>query len=132
MKKVLTIGCLSTLLFMFSGCVSQQSIHVKSKHQVSPYASVSLNFSAHDRSRIKGYYLYNHRKIPPGQLKKYKRNYKRNHVLPKHIKYSHLPYSLERQLLRLPRDYVRVQIGNDIAIMNSRTRVIYDIIWLLE
>jgi hypothetical protein len=38
------------------------------------------------------------------------------------------PGNVERQLSRLPDGYVRVIVGSSIAIMNVRTRVIFDVI----
>ena len=40
----------------------------------------------------------------------------------------YLPYALDQRLSRLPSEYVRVIIGTDIAIMNTRTRVVVDLL----
>ncbi|MFZ3042316.1 MAG: hypothetical protein WA108_11120 [Thiobacillus sp.] len=40
----------------------------------------------------------------------------------------YLPYALDQRLSRLPPEYVRVIIGTDVVIMNTRTRVVVDIL----
>ncbi|MDX1353543.1 MAG: hypothetical protein R3254_11075 [Thiomicrorhabdus sp.] len=133
-KPIMVILLSSSVLFS-SGCTTSQSVKVSSHHKVSPTTKVSVYFSANDRARIKGYYLYHYRDMrhPPGIYKKHhSRNFKPHHALPKHIHYSRLPYNLERHLPALPRDYIRIRIGEDIAIMHTRTRVIYDVMWFLE
>lgn len=48
--------------------------------------------------------------------------------LPPGLSYRYLPVVLERRLSRLPDGYVRVIVDTDIYIMNTRTRVIFDIL----
>ncbi|WP_040726837.1 hypothetical protein [Thiomicrorhabdus sp. Kp2] len=135
MLKKLTVILLSSSVLLASGCATSQSVKVSSHHQVSPSTHVSLYFSSSDRARIKGYYLYNYRdmrRMPPRHKKRHTRNFERHHALPRHLSYTRLPYELERHLPPLPRDYIRIRIGEDIAIMNTRTRVIYDVMWFLE
>ncbi|BCN92388.1 hypothetical protein THMIRHAM_01730 [Thiomicrorhabdus immobilis] len=137
MLKTLSIILLGTAVLASTGCVTRQSVQVSSHHNVGPNTKVSLYFSTADRMRIKQYYTYNYRKphphgMPPGQQKRQYRHFHRHQALPHNISYSRLPYELERHLPPLPRDYVRIRIGEDIAIMNTRTRIIYDVMWFLE
>ncbi len=72
--------------------------------------------------------------LPPGLAKReqlppgLQRQVQRNGVLPPGLEGRRLPADLERQLAPLPRDYVRLQVGTDMVIMNSRTRVTVDVI----
>jgi len=45
------------------------------------------------------------------------------------LQYEPLPYDLDRRLSRLPSSYVRVRIGQDIVLMDGRTRVVLDVIY---
>lgn len=130
MKYVIVLFVsISTLLL--SGCFAVQSVKVKTH---SPSVSTSLYFSDHDRSRIRGYYLYNkpHKKhLPPGHRKAYKKRFQLHRPLPPGLSYHRLPMDLERRLPPLPSGYVRVIVGSDIVIMNANTRIIYDAIWEL-
>jgi len=40
----------------------------------------------------------------------------------------YLPYALDQRLSPMPPEYVRIIIGTDIAIMNTRTRVVVDLL----
>ena len=135
MIKKLPILLLTASVIVSTGCVTRQAVQVSSHHHVSPTTKVSLYFSASDRARIKSYYTYHYRdmrRIPPGHRKRPARKFHRHHALPRHLSYTRLPHDLERHLPPLPRDYIRVRIGEEIAIMNTRTRVIYDVMWFLE
>jgi len=74
------------------------------------------------------------KRIPPGHIKRKGRKFQRHHALPRSLAYTSLPYALERRLPTLPRGYIRIRIriGDDIAIMNTRTRIIYDVMWFLD
>ncbi len=130
-KKILLLALVSASLLL-NGCASTQSVGVRTH---SPGVSTSVYFSDTDRSRIKGYYLYNrpqNRQGPPGHRKRYSHHYQRHQVLPHGVPYSRLPPHLESRLPRLPSDYIRIIVGGDVMIMNVRTRVIYDVFLGLE
>jgi hypothetical protein len=130
-KKVLLLALVSASLLL-NGCVTTQSVGVRTH---SPGVSTSFYFSDSDRSRIRGYYLYNrpyNRQGPPGHRKQYSHRYQRHQVLPNGVPYSRLPSHLESRLPRLPADYIRIVVGGDVMIMNVRTRVIYDVFLGLE
>jgi hypothetical protein len=69
--------------------------------------------------------------VPPGLAKKggLPPGLQRHQRLPYGVVYQPLPRELERQMTPLPSpDYVRVQIGTDLAIMNKKTRVVVDFV----
>jgi hypothetical protein len=59
--------------------------------------------------------------LPPGLAKRDK--------LPPGLQGDPLPYDLEKQLTRLPSSYVRVRIGQDIVLMDRKTRVMVDVVY---
>ena len=131
LKKILLLALVSASLILH-GCATRQAVVVQTH---SPGISSSLYFSNIDRSRIKGYYLYNRpysRSIPPGHRKQYSPRYQRHQALPHGVVYSRLPPHLESRLPRLPAGYIRIVVGGDVMIMNVRTRVIYDVIFGLD
>lgn len=97
-------------------------------------AQVRVVFSDRDRALIHDYYDRKHKGLPPGLAKKGKlppghaMQLERDGRLPPGIAYRQLPDGLDRQLSRLPDGYVRIVLGADIGIMNSRTQVIVDVI----
>lgn len=129
-KKLALIFTIASLGFA-GGCTPHSSVHVKSHHKISPSTSVSIAFSSHDRITIRDYYLRG-KKVPPGHYKRRGRPFQRHQPLPGHMHYQPLPYELERRLPRLPANYIRIRIGDDFAIMNTRTRVIYDVMWMFD
>jgi hypothetical protein len=67
--------------------------------------------------------------VPPGLARKggLPPGLQRHQRLPDEVVYQPLPRELERQMKPLPSpDYVRVQVGGDIAILNRKTRVVVD------
>ncbi len=130
-KKLLLLALVSASLLL-NGCVTRQAVVVKTH---SPGISTSFYFSDVDRSRIKGYYLYNRpysKPIPPGHRKQRSPRYQRHQVLPRGVAYSRLPSHLDSRLPRLPVGYIRIRVGGDVMIMNVRTRVIYDVMFGLD
>jgi hypothetical protein len=106
-------------------------IHFRRRPGLHDNVRVSLAFSDYDRQRIFNYYGHprkHHKPIPPGYYKRYQKH----RPLPGRYASRPLPYELNRHLTRLPRDYAYVLIGNDIAIMNLRTRVLFDILWFVR
>jgi hypothetical protein len=59
--------------------------------------------------------------LPPGLAKRDK--------LPPGLQGDPLPYDLEKQLTRLPTSCVRVRIGQDIVLMDRKTRVVVDVVY---
>ena len=91
-------------------------------------------FSDRDHVLIRDYYAPRYKGLPPGLAKKGKippghaKQMMRDGQLPPGITYRQLPRDLEGRLSRLPDGYVRIIVGGDIGIMNTRTRVVVDVI----
>lgn len=136
MKRVkhCSLGLLIISTLLLSGCYPYSSVQVKTQHQINPNTTLSLYFSDVDRARIRHYYVnhYGFKKVPPGHLKRKGRPFQRNKALPSFLRYQSIPYELDRQLRPLPQGYIRIRVGEDIAIMNTRTRVIYDVMWFFD
>jgi len=133
MKKILLLATLSSLVVL-AGCSPYSSVQVKTQHRISPSTTVSLYFSDSDRSIIRNYYVnyYGFKRVPPGHYKRRGRPFQRHQPLPPNMHYQPIPYELNRRLPPLPQGYIRIRIGEDIAIMNTRTRVILDTMWFLD
>lgn len=122
---------LATAALLLQGCTiypSHSSTRVSAQYQTS---GAHLHFSDYDRRYIQQY--YGHRqpsshKVPPSYYQRYNRYQK----LPPKYRPKPLNRELNRKLSRLPTGYTRVRIGNDIAIMNTRTRVLSDIMWRIR
>jgi hypothetical protein len=95
---------------------------------------VRVVFSDHDRHILRDYYRVDYRALPPGLAKKGKvppghaYRLQARHPLPPDAAWHYLPGNVERQLSRLPDGYVRIIVGASVAIMNVRTRIIFDVI----
>ena len=59
--------------------------------------------------------------LPPGLAKRDK--------LPPGLQGDPLPYDLEEKLTRLPSTYIRVRVGQDVVLMDRKTRVIFDVVY---
>lgn len=98
-------------------------------------ARVDVRFSNYDRDLIHRYYKNSNRKqTPPGLAKKNKlppglqKQVLKNGKLPPGLRGRYLPYDLERELDYLPRNYVRIRVGEDIVLMDISTKIILDVI----
>jgi hypothetical protein len=95
---------------------------------------VHVAFSDHDRAVIRDYYRGDYRSLPPGLAKKGKIppghafKMRRQEGIPPGVAWEYLPPDVERRLSRLPDGYARIVIGADVAILNTRTRVVLDVI----
>lgn len=95
---------------------------------------VRVAFSDRDRVIIRDYYRDYYRSLPPGLAKKGKippghaYRMRRNYGVPPDAAWEHLPPDVERRLSRLPDGYARIVIGTDVGIMNTRTRVVVDVL----
>lgn len=91
-------------------------------------------FSDRDRAVIRDWYEVRRRSLPPGLAKRGKlppghaKRWGPRGSLPPGLAYRYLPAELERKLSRLPEGYVRVIVDHDIYIINTRTRVIFDVL----
>lgn len=95
---------------------------------------VRVVFSDSDRRIIRDHYREDYRRLPPGLAKKGKIppghafKLRRNQSVPPNINWDRLPSDVERRLSRLPDGFVRVIIGADVGILNTRTRVVVDLL----
>lgn len=95
---------------------------------------VRVVFSDADRRIIRDHYHENSRRLPPGLAKKGKIppghafKLRRNQSVPPDVSWGYLDADIERRLSRLPDGYVRVVIGADIGILNTRTRIVVDLL----
>lgn len=130
MKTVATIA----LIALFTGLSACTSYPTASRGMVETHSDnlhMRLVFTDYDRQHIFRYFGHPrrpHGRIPPGHYKRFHRH----KPLPRGLHPRPIPRELDRRLSPLPSGYVRVIIGDDIAIMNTRTRVIYDVIWSIR
>lgn len=99
--------------------------------------SVDVVFSNAEKTAIRNYYASEdagpkkekkHKKTPPGLAKKggLPPGLAKRQRLPDEVHYDPLPRELEARLPPLPTDHIRVRVGDDFAIMNQKTRVVFD------
>lgn len=100
-----------------------------------PEARVTLIFTDHDRDLIRHYFREHPRHgLPPGLAKReqlppgLRKHVHRHGNLPPGLHGHPLPSDLERRLRHLPDGYVRLVVGTDLVILDTRTRVIMDVI----
>lgn len=128
-----TLTLLLAALLALTGCETLQTrevdVGVKGKDQ-----SIRIVFSDRDRDLIRDYYTARAKRLPPGLAKKGKippghaMQMERWGRLPPGIAYRPLPGDLERRLSALPEGYARIVLGADIGILDTRTRVVVDVI----
>lgn len=128
LAALLTVAALAGL----AGCETQPYRGDVRVHDRS--YDVRVVFSDSDRRIIQDYYRADYRRLPPGLAKQGKippgHAYKlrRDQGVPPDINWAYLPSDVERRLSRLPDGYVRVVIGADVAILQTRTRVVIDLL----
>jgi hypothetical protein len=131
-------GCATTATTVTGGVVYKQK-----------GTRVAVVFGDDDRALIHDYYAMTSRGLPPGlTMKKSKSSHghakkksgrshghsvkhaklKKNNYLPPGLREGRLPADLEHRLSALPEGYVRVRVGADIVLMDSRTRIVIDLI----
>lgn len=125
---------LATLaVLMLSGCAS----YTATSGQVvirDDDTSIDVRIGDGDRVRIRDYYkTAKHNKgLPPGLAKRggnLPPGLAKRDKLPPGLQGDPLPYDLERQLTKLPSSYVRIRVGQDIVLMNGKTRVMVDVVY---
>jgi hypothetical protein len=102
--------------------------------------SVDVVFTNSDKTVIQNYYRQSEsdrkdkakhgKKVPPGLAKKggLPPGLAKRQRLPDDVHYEMLPPALEAKLPPLPSpNYVRVKVGQDFAILDKKTRVIFDV-----
>lgn len=97
-------------------------------------ATVDVAINHHDRAVIRDYYTKQRKKkgLPPGLAKRsggLPPGLAKRDRLPPGLRSEPLPYDLEGQLSHLPESYVRLRVGQDIVLMNQKTRVVFDVVY---
>jgi hypothetical protein len=136
MRLSVVVIALLGAIALLNGCQTQAARSTAGGVIVrTPSATVSAVFSDHDRQAIGDYYArLRAKKVPPGLAKKntlppgLAKQIVKNGTLPPGLQGRILPQDLEAKLSQLPDGYSRVIIGANIAILNTSTRVIADII----
>ena len=96
---------------------------------------VDVHINDHDRAQIRHYYEDSgkHRKgLPPGLAKRNGHlppGLAKRDKLPPGLRGEPLPRDLERKLSPIPSTYIRVRVGQDIVLMDRKTRVVLDVIY---
>ena len=94
-----------------------------------------IDVSINDRALIRNYYKKYKKKrkgLPPGLAKRRGNlppGLAKRDTLPPGLRGEPLPRVLEEKLSPLPSSYVRVVVGQDIVLMNKKTRVVFDVIY---
>ena len=127
----MTVGFLGIFLLVHAGgCATYPTtsgkvvVHGKNAH-------LEVAFSDRDRSMIREYYRDH---LPPGLAKRsslppgLQKQAKRRGQLPPGLRKERLPKELDVQLSPLPTGYIRIRIGADVVLMNTRTQVVVDVI----
>jgi len=99
------------------------------------HGMLDISINERDRVLIREYYGQPRQSkgLPPGLAKKGKlppgiqKQLVRQQQLPASVEYRYLPRELERRLTRVPDGYARVVIGGSLALINERTRVVFDV-----
>lgn len=116
-----------------SGCVTHAAtsgrVVIQDKDTV-----VEVRFSDHDRAVIADYYQKAKKRkgLPPGLAKRgdnLSPGLAKREVLPPGLQHEPLPRELEAKLSPLPSSYIRVRVGQDIVLMDNKTRVVFDVIY---
>ena len=118
------------LALMLAGCASYTAtsgrVVIKDDTGV-----VDIRIDDRDRGHIHDYYR-GKKGLPPGLAKRGDNlppGLAKRDRLPPGLEGEALPHDLERKLSRLPSSYVRVRIGQDIVLMNGKTRVVFDVVY---
>ncbi len=126
---VLLFAGTAALLLSFGGCATHPSYGRVSV--ADERTRIDVSFSSRDRNTIRDWYrrhlppgLAKQGKIPPGHRKRLARQ---GH-LPPDVEGRRLPRELRSRLAPVPEGYVRLRIGTDIVLMNTRTRLIVDMV----
>ena len=96
--------------------------------------SVDVRIGDSDRAHIRDYYKSaKHKKgLPPGLAKRggnLPPGLAKRDKLPPGLQGEPLPSGLEGKLSPLPPNYVRVRVGQDIVLMDKKTRVVFDVVY---
>src|SRR4030067_3165752 len=94
---------------------------------------VDIRIDDRDRAHINDYYR-GKKGLPPGLAKRggnLPPGLAKRDKLPPGLQGEPLPSGLEEKLSPLPPNYVRVRVGQDIVLMDKKTRVVLDVVFVL-
>lgn len=113
-----------------SGCATQAATSGRIVLQ-DRNTQVSVSINEHDRALIEEYYTGKKKKgLPPGLAKRkggLPPGLAKRDRLPPGLQGDALPLDLERRLTPLPAGYVRIRVGQDVVLLDGRTRVVLDV-----
>lgn len=154
--RVLLLSAFS--LLVLSGCVVEPAgpvddVNVSGRIEAGDeHGRIEIGFSTDDRRYIHDYYYRerdhfrdydddedrydnkSRKSLPPGLAKRdrlppgLQNQIRRNGQLPPGLEGRRLPGELELRLSPLPANYIRLQVGRDIVLMDQRTRITVDVI----
>lgn len=93
---------------------------------------IAVRINERDRELIADYYGKRQNALPPGLAKRrggLPPGLAKRDKLPANLGGDPLPADLERRLARLPNGYLRVRVGQDIVLLDGRTRVVLDVVY---
>jgi len=93
--------------------------------------AAEVRFSDRDRVLIEEYYKTKRKGLPPGLAKRggnLPSGLAKRDKLPPGLASEPLPRELDARLSPVSGSYVRVRVGQDIVLMDGKTRVIFDVI----
>lgn len=132
-RRLAALAILAGVLVSLAGCETPTAtsgrVVVRDRD-----TTVAVVFSDRDRVLIDDYFSHRRKSLPPGLAKRgtlppgLQKQLERNGRLPPGLEGRSLPSELEVRLSRLPEPYVRVVVGADVVLMNTRTRVVVDIL----
>lgn len=120
--------------FMLSGCAA----YTATSGQVvirDENTAIDVRIDTHDRAIIEDYYKKSVKRkkgLPPGLAKRdgnLPPGLAKRDKLPPGLQGEALPYDLEKELVKLPSTYVRVRVGQDIVLLDRKTRVVFDVVY---
>lgn len=133
MYRYALLTALSVILFM-SGCASYTAtsgqVVIKDDDKM-----IDVRIGDNDRALIENHYKKSkkHKKgLPPGLAKRggnLPPGLAKRDKLPPGLQGEPLPSGLEGKLSPLPPNYVRVRVGQDIVLMDRKTRVVLDVVY---
>jgi hypothetical protein len=120
MRRMLLIVVVTSLL---GGCAtyvaSSGAVVLKDDSR-----AANTGFSDRDRKVILDYYQRHKRQQQAASTGLVRRD-----VLPPTLQTRNLPAALETQLTPLPKPYARLEVGDDVVLIDRNTRVVIDIIY---
>lgn len=134
MEKTIARGLVRLLTIFAMGFVTGCATYPHTSGRVVVHDEdtyVEVAFSDRDRNLIREYY---HRHLPPGLAKRsslppgLQKQVQRRGQLPPGLQGKGLPHDLEVKLSPVPEGYIRLQVGVDVVLMNTHTRVVVDVI----